>query len=438
MNISPKTSLKKILLIMMETVFGFLIFSNTEPEILIELFILQYIVIVYVSKFDFESPLCWYLGVFTLYTIGYPLLYVTGNNMTQGFSPEPIQWCWIAVFVFVCVFSPEQNKKLNEKMDCDYNFGNMNIMKYFIIVSLIIVFVDVYLIYSSGYRNKGEIYGKADFYITFVFTLIYSIQTIYIYLMHINLILNKKSENMNLMIIIGAESLLLTLFSGERDIFIRYLILTVFFLFINKEINRFKMFLSCMMIVVFFMISRFIKYYFLTAESNLYSFVPSLFSWKGLIGIIFGGEFESASKNLQILANDSVAASGVFFGSSYISDVVRILGITLNSSMTWFNDRYYFGSAVGHGFTIVGEGFVNFGILGIVLSFVIIGSIINWMYKKRGKNPAYASIYIISIPIFMYAIRADLANIFSPMVRQILLPLLLANLFLRKENRSHT
>ncbi len=424
MDIMCTTNVNKLLTIIMLILSGGVIYIADSPDVQVVTFVIQFLLTIVLGKVDFASPRMWFLGGVTVYSIGYPLLYMIEFESGVAFTPEPLQWSWLAYFVFVIFFSEKKNiKRFRKKYVNDKTF-----VKYFFYVSGVFVLGSLIPIILGGYTDKGEIYNDGNIYISLAFWIIYAVHTIYVWLMQINYQNDKK--NRYIILYIGIISLLMTMFSGERDILFRFILITIFSMYINKSITP-KMLGICFAgLIGLIPLSRMLKYYFLSSDLIATDFYESPYML--IIGII-GGEFESASKNLQILANDSDNSMGEFMGGTYISDITRIFGYSPYSAISWFNERYYPGSIVGHGFTIIGEGYINFGILGIILNFVIIAVLLSYLYNNRFKSEVYTTIYICIIPTMIYVMRADFSNLISPLVKQVLIPLLLVRFVLKNK-----
>lgn len=406
---------------------GIIIFITESSKLQVSVFIIQFLLTALLCKVKFDNPLFWYLGAFTIYSTGYPLLYVYEINISQGFSPDPLRWSWIAYFTFVIFFCYPKRTAYNNHI---YVWFNKNAYTLFIHIAAVLILLSIFLILINGYTNKTSIYAGGNPLITLSFSLIYIVHTLYICVMQINYKINNRIDNRYLIVFIGIVSLLLTMFSGERDILFRFLIITSFSLYLNNEVKTRGITMIGVLLIILIPISRILKYYFLSLKSSSIDFDFSIHSF---LNSLITGEFESASKNLQILANDSQNAMGALGGLSYISDITRILGFSPYSSLQWFNTNYYPGSIVGHGFSIVGEGYVNFGLAGVILNFIVIALLLGYVYKNRFKNEFYTTVFISIMPIMIYSIRADFANIFSPLCRQVILPLLLFNIIVKKK-----
>ena len=169
------------------------------------------------------------------------------------------------------------------------------------------------------------------------------------------------------------------------------------------------------------------KYYFVgggIGESSEYGFLYSLIA----------GEFESASRNLQLLINNESFAKGCQGYVILINDVLGVINSKIASSVAWFNKTFYSDSVTEYGFSLVGEGYIIDGINGIVIVFVIVGLIIRYIYIHAFKNIYWLTAYFYFITVMIYAIRGDLGTIYSAMLKQIFLVVM----FLKLLNKKYT
>jgi oligosaccharide repeat unit polymerase len=156
-----------------------------------------------------------------------------------------------------------------------------------------------------------------------------------------------------------------------------------------------------------------------------------------IIEDILSSEFSAASKNLNELLNHRELWSP-FYGETFLWDIQVVLG-TGFSPGAWYN-KTFFPSLVnrggGNGFTIVGEGYINFGIFGVILVFSFLSILLKYIHSYATKNIIWLTIYIASLPIFMYMIRGDLATLFTQVIKHIVIPLLI--LFIVKHIIEHS
>lgn len=168
---------------------------------------------------------------------------------------------------------------------------------------------------------------------------------------------------------------------------------------------------------------------------------------------IFHTEFKSSSRNLAILMENIPNHINFFYGKGILMDLGRafIPGFIFphtTSSTIWFNEIFFphfFQMGGGVGFSLVGVGYLNYGIVGVVILFAILGYLIKKLYFNL-NNPIILVIYANFLPLFIFALRGDLSVIISQTLKHILLPIILVilidsmlrDIFIRRAYYVHT
>jgi len=386
-------------------------------------------------KFDILHPYTWFGGIYLLYSLSYPILYLLNSIHAQiGYSKEImiLQWLAYAVF-FIFVSSSRIQKYETQKM---YNIHPIN--RYIIVIAILIILVTISYLASLGNIKKTDIEETFIVFIGFrmglILLVIYSIELIN----YINL---KSKKIFYLIIVVFLTMFLLFLYSGERDFLYRFFIITfiTIFAFSSKK-NRLKMYISIPFVGLLLPLINKIKFLGLRGEISS--------DKENIIESILMSDFHAASRNLQTLINYKDSWD-FFYGYTFLMDILNAFKLSfLNhdnfATIRWYNERFFAEERAGQGFTIVGEGYINFGYLGVIVLFIFLSLIINLLYKNSNKNIYNFIIYVYSIPIFMYATRADLANIISPMLNYILITIIILwiinnfskEIFMKNKNNS--
>ncbi|HDR8073367.1 TPA: oligosaccharide repeat unit polymerase, partial [Bacillus cereus] len=280
---------------------------------------------------------------------------------------------------------------------------------------------------------KLDIYESGNIINIIAFRAVLLLIILYIYRLTEKFLFNNQIDT-GLIIKTGIVIMLMVIFSGERDILFRYVVITGLILYYFKIIKNIHLPLLIPVAVIAMPLTHVYKYYFLDGTTR----VSSLDANTNIFFEFLSGEFVTASRNLQVLINNSSMTEGLYNGYTILNATLRTLFLDTDFSLiSWYNDTFFPQlTKTGYGFTLVGEGYVNWGYWGIVIVFSIFGLFIKLLYKKSNKNIYYFTIYIYTIPIYMYSIRADLTNIFSPFVKQLLFSMLLIYIFNRIMIRS--
>lgn len=145
---------------------------------------------------------------------------------------------------------------------------------------------------------------------------------------------------------------------------------------------------------------------------------------------IFDGEFISAGKNLDTILSNKVNWD-YFYGQTFLWDIPRSIiparFYYYQNSVGWFADQFHAARlrvGQGVGFSLAAEGFINFGYVGVILIFFVFAGLLSFLYNRSHRSFNSFIIYVLVAGFFIFTIRADLSNLFSPLFKQIFLPLL--------------
>jgi oligosaccharide repeat unit polymerase len=137
---------------------------------------------------------------------------------------------------------------------------------------------------------------------------------------------------------------------------------------------------------------------------------------------IFLGEFFAASRNIYMLLHYGVEQSYSFL----VTDLARGLlplsgGGDLRSAGNWYNNVYRvqnnFAGNSGWGFSLVAEGYLVGGSLGVVVVMGVVGAFAQTLYGLRTRSDYWFALYVLALPTIVYGIRADLANVLSQTIK---------------------
>ncbi|MDV2684407.1 O-antigen polymerase [Alkalihalophilus lindianensis] len=370
----------------------------------------------FISGMNLLHPLTWFPPLFFMYSVSMPMLILVGEFPFNSIYEYTLFVQWVALLTFIIFVGRNSDLKKT------YDLTILRNIKYILIpifsVSLILSSVYLIYIYTRGLTSKYAIALDQSIYSSFhgfFSILVFS----YLILFTYKLIKDQKFPKIFFIFTI-TFALLILIIAGERDILLRMILGTIFIVhFFHRRIKK-KLILT-MGIIGVFAIS------ILSNMKNLAFGERESVRNESLIVDIFGGEFRSASRNLYTLISGSDSWT-YFNGETLIWDLKIAAFINSTSPGAWFNQNFYpelVASGGGNGFSLVAEGYLNFGILGVILWFAILGLILKYLYKKAHTGLIWALIYIILIPIVIYANRGDFATILTYFSKHIALPLIL-------------
>jgi oligosaccharide repeat unit polymerase len=274
-----------------------------------------------------------------------------------------------------------------------------------------------YLFLTNGYIRKSEAVTSGISQLYPALSILVTVSTIFL------LIVNNKINY----ILISSLSLLAlistALITGERNFLFSYIIAVMMICFIRGYINTKQIMILATLSILAIPLFGSAKLVFQKGGVELPS--PTQ-----LIVGIFNGEFRSAGSNFDVLVRNSEDYS-FQYGSTFVSNVARSIIPSFIARIPgpggWFNDTFYAerrAQGYGMGFTLFGEGYLNFGTTGALLMAAAIAAIAGYAYRQSQRSTLNIILYIGLMPLLIYGLRADVANILSPFIKALLLPAL--------------
>lgn len=149
------------------------------------------------------------------------------------------------------------------------------------------------------------------------------------------------------------------------------------------------------------------------------------------------GEFRASQQNLSILLDYLDEKDEFRWGQGVLEELVVVvipnfLVQRRQTSSYWFN-RTFFSKVLergeGRGFSMVGFGYLEAGVPGIVILFGSLGCLTGWIYRRASKSGLWLVIYISFAVVVVSALRQSPATILSPMLKHVLLLLAIGFIF---------
>jgi oligosaccharide repeat unit polymerase len=208
----------------------------------------------------------------------------------------------------------------------------------------------------------------------------------------------------------GAFTLFATLALGERDIFLNFCAVSLFLVYHYYRPGKLLLY-GAGVVIVGPMISV------LHNLRNVFSRDMSDFSAFGEQGMMLSflyGEFIAAGRNIDILLSNQQWWH-YFYGHTvwWVFEHKFFPGVLVEArnSLTWFHQQFlpdWQAMVGGYGFTLAGDGYINFGLPGVALWYAIMAGIVVWLYNGRTRSGLRLVIYVISAPLFIFATRATI------------------------------
>ncbi len=372
------------------------------------------------SRVDLLHPYTWYSPFFFLYGVSTPSLVWLGIKEDISSLHETVIMEWLALCSFLLAVG--QLKK--RRQDSPKPIPEIEKPAWFLFLTMLAV-SGIYLAYvwRTGLTSKFEIIlstslpGRLNPAFS-VLALAYGI------LLAISLA--RKQIPWALLVFVIAWHLLSFLITGERAILLRVLWIT--FLLVHTLYRRIPNRVLAIVASCGLLLLPVLQ----ELKNVLIRDTPVSVSLATPFVSVLGDEFLTGSENLQTVIQNP--PRHYYWGETLWWDVKQafLLGFLLPSGTgpsptLRFNEEFFpdvVAQGGGRGFTLVGEGYMNFGAAGVVLWFVLLGGFVGYLYRQSARNPVWLTMYIVTMPLVVYITRADFSNLLSQFGKHVALPML--------------
>ena len=413
MKIKTTTFLVYFYMLMATIMLIFL--NNLICFCIISLLLVALIIILF--KIDIKNPLVLFISFFILYQISFPILQNKGFNF---FGFEPIHefyfiYSWIATISFILFYGNFNNIHYNKEMIYQKKSNVVILRIIYGLFAMISIIASFYII-KNGYNSKYDLAHSGIPLIT-VGTISYTILIIFplFFFLTTNI---KRFEKIS----IGIFNFLLLLFGvftfGERSFLLNYMIVLLINYVSFYKLRFRKMAPIFMLCILIYSFSSSLK---MILSSNRY--ISKSNNDYGIVVNFLNSNFPSAGYNFNYLLNHN--QNSVLKGKSYIYDFLSpvddIVPIGKYNPSKWYQSTFWKNRKTGVGFSLVGEGYANFGLLGIIIEMFLLARIIKFFYLLSNKNYYYYIINLGCLSLSLYACRQSLASIISPIFKYYIL-----------------
>ncbi|AXF55310.1 O-antigen polysaccharide polymerase Wzy [Salicibibacter kimchii] len=409
-----KSTIKFTALLIILVILGSLFFITNNVLGNIMILIFSAILPIIFIKFDLTHPFFWFLPFFLLYSIASPLiLIINDESFNSGVVNEALFLNWLAIITFVAVIGVRINSiNLKEQNNYFTGFNNMAIIsKPLLFIFLIGGSLFVIDYYISG--NTEKIGSTENTTLGFLSVSYHAVSLLYAFVL-VNKINSKQKLPVVLITGMLVWSFMVFAFIGERDVILKQIWISMFVIHVfYKNIPRPLIITMGLVGLATVPILQHLKNFLAAGQTR--GFLSDNF-----IVDILRSEFSAATSNLKVILTNFNQYE-FFYGETLwwaIKNGLFGIGISPNR---WYNDTFFSNTAFGQGFSIVAEGYINFGYVGVIIWFIIIGFYIKFLYARAFNSSIWMVVYIVSMPIIVYIIRADLTNFTAQVFKHIVL-----------------
>jgi len=370
------------------------------------------------SRLDLLHPYTWYCPFFFLYGVSTPILVWLEIKEDMGSLHETVIMEWLALCSFLLAVGYLKKRRPSSPKPVP----EIEKPAWFLFLAMLAV-SGIYLAYiwHTGLTSKYEIIlstsllGRLNPAFS-VLALAYGI------LLAISLV--RRRIPWGLLVFVIAWHLLSFLVTGERAILLRVLWIT--FLLVHILYRRIPNRILGIVAICGLALVPIMQ----ELKNVLIRDTPLSVTLASPFVSVLADEFLAGSENLQTVIQNP--PRHYYWGKTLWWDVKQALlpGFLLPSGTgpaptIRFNEEFFpdiVAQGGGRGFTLVGEGYMNFGAAGVVLWFVMLGGFVGYLYRQSARNLVWLTMYIVTMPLVIYITRADFSNLLSQFGKHVALP----------------
>lgn len=418
-----RKDLTKYLTFFSVAILGYMFIYFTDNVFIhISIVVLHLIICIFFSKLNFSHPLFWFSVFFFLYSCAYNIIIIMYPNdaLAKGYDSKSSLLILLSLNV-VSLFTilKERLYTFNK-----FNKGGCYHMDLRAVSLLFVAFcasllICVLILRLQGVTSKQEQWTQHNLFWVFA---AYSTRFL-AFLSALLLFIDKKKKRIKRKLIF---CVMLTAFysmsTGERDGLLRLIVILLLALSMLNRLKKSHLVIIGIGGVLLMILMNYLKYFFVTGTLN-----TDFLSKGNILYAFLYTDFADCGSNMQMLLNhpELKGTKGIdiiftdFISAFLPSGIINVIygDITNWNISEWYNNYFYRGSSWNRSFTIIGEGYVAGGIVGVIVVFTIIGLIIRILYKKSTSSPYYATSYVYAVATIISSFRGDMATIFQGIIR---------------------
>jgi len=364
----------------------------------------------------------WYTPLFFLYSTAYPVLVWLGQRPEKGPIKDVLLLEFLALCAFLLGVGSSQVRTVNLR---PLPSASVKAGWAILIATGVGCLYFIWTVYAAGLASARQIVGRTSLFQKFGFT--FPVFALAYGTLLCDSFVARRSHAVRWALVAGANTLnlLSLLVLGQRADLLRILWITTVVLHLGDR--------------------RFGRRVMIISASTLLILLPGITALKN--ALVRGGDAEHPRTNtaLEVLQTEFVSASENLaellgrlgstrlYGETVLWDLAQLMRPALiyqerstRTPTNWFNDLVYpdvFRSGGGQGFTLVGEGYINFGPAGVFIWFLGFALFTRFLYVRAGHGVAWLSMYVVAMPLLAYVTRADFSNLLSQFLKHVCLPL---------------
>lgn len=377
---------------------------------------------VYQSEFNFSHPYFWFSSFFFLYNCAYMIILIIApsDSVAKGYNAECGLLTIVALGVSLLSFNPHIYKfDYNSLSNPEEYRYDIRVLSYLMWLFLIVQIVTSYLLFRQGVTLKSIQWKEHNMY----WILATYCTRFNAYIIAILAFMGDNLKKKKTVIICAlAATLFFSLLTGERDAILRLVIILVLCLAMTGRIGFKQLIIIIPAGIAGMIVLNYFKYYLRTGMLN-----RGTFAFSNTLYEFLYSDFVDCGSNLQVLTTHPELSGCKGFSVLFTDLLSSVLPARFMNSLfgdvsawnmsEWYNDYFYHGSTWSRAFTLIGEGYVISGIVGVIVIFILCALLIRYLYRNSCDNPYFAAVYIYSAVTIISSFRGDMATVYSYIIR---------------------
>ncbi len=326
------------------------------------------------------------LGTVLNFTLGNPIYF----GIVPAYIPKATQIFFLAILISSITAFIFRNKSFLEKKG-NYQLESLITLNPILIALIIYAILQITRLWIYGDLSKVQKIAVLNPSFHYPYLLLQTFALAFF------LIIKRNSFTFTLFLANTGFYFAYCLMTGERDFVFPICSIVIHLLAIRKQ--RLKN-LVAYSLGLFLMIFSAVAIFFLrdpTQQSE--SIISALFNQGSILFI---------NTNILKFLDTSIE---FFNGHTYFNSIVNLVPSFIHktdfNTVNWFKDMYAAKSTSGYGFALDAEGYLNFGMTGVGLTFFIITFVHRLIYNNIDKQPLFLYYSTFYLSFIMYALRND-------------------------------
>ncbi len=358
-----------------------------------------------------SHPLVWFTPLFMLYSISFPTLALIGVYVYDADVQRTVALHATALFMFSLVplwylkpYPPQRPLALSER-------GIAPVARVLLQAGLPVALLSLMAAATLGLSSKRELVDSGSPVLALTISMLNAL-----FLTGILLITREKLSRSATWVVwaLGGLAVLAIGMLGERDYLLRLAICLLLLAWdLKRKPTLRTSFLIGLALFLLLPMLQAMKAVFIGGGNVNYTFAAA---------DLIGQEFRVMAQNTyRTLTSD--ASRLLSPAEAATMEAARVIGAG-RSLAAWFNEVIV-GTGEQRGFSMVAAAYLIGGSGGVAIAYLLAGVLFNWLYDMRRRSLYWLTAYVLLVPAFVYAQRADFSNFIAPALKWVGLPLLL-------------